>query len=138
MQWVYVLSGLLATVRHHRKFPRCDRCVVSSILGLVLFSGNYFVASNSFAEEVLNIEGGRITGNREQPKVLYIIPWRQPEGASVLDRPIVSQVENVLAPIDRGVALRKINYYQRLKQVNAAGNDSAIEIHTINETQSRN
>ena len=49
------------------------------------------------------LELGRteITGNQELPKVLYIVPWQNPDPGDLLDRPVNSLLDEVLAPIDR-------------------------------------
>jgi hypothetical protein len=59
------------------------------------------------------LELGRteITGNQELPKVLYIVPWQNPDPGDLLDRPINSLLDDVLAPIDRDEFLRQVDYY---------------------------
>jgi hypothetical protein len=55
-----------------------------------------------------------ITGNSELPKVLYIVPW-QPANPGDLDgRPVNSLLDEVLAPVDRDVFLRQVNYFGQL------------------------
>lgn len=77
-----------------------------------------------FSEDsVLSIES-TITGSQEQPKVFYIIPWKSPQGPGDLYRPIVGGVieDQILAPIDREVFQRRIDYYQHLSVSPAAKN----------------
>jgi hypothetical protein len=59
------------------------------------------------------LELGRteITGNQELPKVLYIVPWQNPDPGDLLDRPINSLLDEVLAPVDRDEFLRQVDYY---------------------------
>jgi hypothetical protein len=52
-------------------------------------------------------------GDKEQPSVSYITPWKPPEGPT-LYRPIQSISGNVLAPVDRDVLARSIQYYDEL------------------------
>ncbi len=52
-----------------------------------------------------------ITGNQELPKVLYIVPWQNPDPGDLLDRPVNSLLDEVLAPIDRDEFLRQVEYY---------------------------
>ena len=55
-----------------------------------------------------------IKGNAELPKVLYIVPW-QSAGAGDLDgRPMNSLLDQVLAPVDRDVFLRHVDYFEQL------------------------
>jgi len=62
------------------------------------------------------LELGRteITGNLELPKVLYIVPWQNPDPGDLLDRPVNSLLDEVLAPIDRDEFLRQVDYYEDL------------------------
>ena len=62
------------------------------------------------------LELGRteITGNQELPKVLYIVPWQNPDPGDLLDRPVNSLLDEVLAPIDRDEFLRQVDYYRDL------------------------
>ena len=60
-----------------------------------------------------SLELGRteITGNQELPKVLYIVPWQNPDSGDLLDRPLNSLLDEVLAPVDRDEFLRQVDYY---------------------------
>lgn len=51
-----------------------------------------------------------ITGNQEQPKVLYIVPWQGPGGADQLDGGLQPIVSDVFAPIDRREFQRELKY----------------------------
>lgn len=55
-----------------------------------------------------------ITGNRELPKVMSIVPWKAAEPPSGPDRPMGSLVEAVLAPLDRDVFRREVVYFHDL------------------------
>jgi len=60
-----------------------------------------------------SLELGRaeITGNQELPKVLYIVPWQNPDSGDLLDRPLNSLLDEILAPVDRDEFLRQVDYY---------------------------
>ena len=63
-------------------------------------------------EDVLNAEGITIYGQRELPKVMYIVPWKKTKSAEI-DMPMTeSLVVDVLDPIDPDVFRRKIKYYE--------------------------
>jgi hypothetical protein len=62
------------------------------------------------AEDRANIETTQIVGNRELPKVLYIVPWKKPTPAELAGRAPSSLLDEVLAPIDRDVFRRQINF----------------------------
>lgn len=63
-------------------------------------------------QEVLDAEGITIFGQRELPKVLYIVPWKNME-SSEIDMPVTeSLVADVLNPIDPDVFRREIKYHE--------------------------
>jgi len=62
----------------------------------------------------LRLESTSIRGNQELPKVLYIVPWKDPELAEVSGRPVNSLIDEVLAPVDREVFLRQVRYFDQL------------------------
>jgi hypothetical protein len=63
----------------------------------------------------LELETTDITGNRELPKVLYIVPWKRSDLGDLVGKPANSLVDDVLQPIDREVFLRENRYYDALK-----------------------
>jgi hypothetical protein len=68
----------------------------------------------------VELETTDITGNRELPKVLYIVPWRRSDLGDLVGKPPNSLLDEVLQPIDRDVFLRENRYYDALKP-DAAG-----------------
>ncbi len=62
------------------------------------------------AEDRADLERTQIIGNRELPKVLYIVPWKKPLPGELAGRPTVSVLDEVLAPVDREVFRRQIQY----------------------------
>jgi hypothetical protein len=68
----------------------------------------------------VELETTDITGNRELPKVLYIVPWKRSDLGDLVGRPPNSLLDEVLQPIDREVFLRENRYYDALKP-DAAG-----------------
>jgi len=65
------------------------------------------------AQERIDLES-TFVGDREQPSVSYITPWKPPEGPSKLYRPIKSIAGNALEPIDREVLARSKQFYNDL------------------------
>jgi hypothetical protein len=55
-----------------------------------------------------------ITGNKELPKVMVIVPWKDSLGAGGVIKPTDSLLDDVLQPVDRGVFQRRIRYYGQL------------------------
>ena len=55
-----------------------------------------------------------ITGNKELPKVMVIVPWKDSMGAGGVIKPTDSLLDEVLGPVDRGVFQRQVRYYGQL------------------------
>jgi hypothetical protein len=62
------------------------------------------------AEDRADIDKTQIIGNRELPKVLYIVPWKKPLPEDLSPRPMVSVLDEALAPVDRDVFRRQVRY----------------------------
>ena len=97
---------------------------------LLMFSGSMAVAqeasttvpeTDETADEItavaarLELDTTSVTGNRELPKVLVIVPWKNPELVELTGRPLASLVEEVLSPIDPDVFRRQVDYYNALQ-----------------------
>jgi hypothetical protein len=63
----------------------------------------------------LELEATDITGNRELPKVLYIVPWKRADLGDLIGKPTNSLLDEVLQPLDRDVFQRENRYYDALK-----------------------
>ena len=68
-----------------------------------------------------------VVGNREQPRVMYILPWQQPEGANVKLSPADYLAQDLYQAIDREEFLRELDYRAKL----AAPTEQSDTIHTI-------
>ena len=73
-------------------------------------------AATAKAHDRLDLDSTSITGNRELPKVMSIVPWKEAEPPAGPDRPMNSLVDELLAPIDRDEFRREIAYYRDLTQ----------------------
>ncbi|HEY1282917.1 MAG TPA: hypothetical protein VGE96_00425 [Steroidobacteraceae bacterium] len=60
----------------------------------------------------LELDTTQITGNRELPKVLYIVPWKRSDLGDLVGKPVNSLLDEVLAPVDRDVFKRENRYYR--------------------------
>jgi hypothetical protein len=63
----------------------------------------------------LELQATQITGNRELPRVMYVVPWKHPDPGDLSGRPANSLLDEVLAPVDRDVFQRQNRYYNALK-----------------------
>lgn len=76
--------------------------------------------SSVWAETKLELEATEITGARELPKVLYIVPWKktQPDPRPL---PMRSLVDEILSPVDMDVFRRQVRYHDMTQTSPEAG-----------------
>ncbi len=74
-------------------------------------------ASGQKAPAIDRLELGTatVTGDREQPKVMYIVPWKKSDIGDLSGKPMNSLLDEALAPIDRDEFKREVIYYQAVK-----------------------
>jgi hypothetical protein len=68
----------------------------------------------------LNLDTTTVTGNKELPKVLYIVPWKRSELGELSPQPLNSLLDEVLTPVDRDVFRREVTYYGAMTGTDAA------------------
>jgi len=73
------------------------------------------LAGAATAQDRADIDRTQIIGNRELPKVLYIVPWKKPQPATLSGRPVNSVLDEALAPVDRDVFRRQLDYGSQLQ-----------------------
>lgn len=59
----------------------------------------------------LQLDTTVVTGNRELPKVLYIVPWKKADLGELPAQPFNTLLDEVLSPVDRDVFRREVTYY---------------------------
>ncbi|MFQ6022373.1 MAG: hypothetical protein ACE5NW_06590 [Acidiferrobacterales bacterium] len=67
------------------------------------------------AVDRVDLEGTSIIGNRELPKVLYIVPWKKADVENLMGNPVANLVDEALGPVDREVFRREVQYYDSIK-----------------------
>jgi hypothetical protein len=67
-----------------------------------------------------------ITGNRELPKVMYVVPWKHAEIGDLGGKPLNSLIDEILAPVDRDVFRREINYFDALEGGRKAEGEKSV------------
>jgi hypothetical protein len=74
-------------------------------------------AAKAGADGVDRIELGttEISGNRELPKLMYIVPWQRDQLGKFVGRPPNSLIDEALTPVDRQVFQRQNRYYAALQ-----------------------
>jgi hypothetical protein len=87
---------------------------------LVMFAAT-MVAAPANAVDRADLDRTQIIGNRELPKVLYIVPWKKPLPGDLVGRPVQSMIDEALAPVDRDVFRRQVQYHSLLTNTPATG-----------------
>jgi hypothetical protein len=83
---------------------------------LVMFATLATAAHTVAAQDRAEIDRTQIIGNRELPKVLYIVPWKKPPQGDLSGKPVKSVIDEVMAPIDRDVFRRHAQYDQQIQK----------------------
>ena len=83
------------------------------------------MAFGAAAQDRAEIDRAHIIGNRELPKVLYIVPWKKPGAGDLSGRPLVSVLDEALMPLDREVFRRQVRYDAAIDSRVAAPNSTA-------------
>lgn len=75
------------------------------------------------SNDQLVLDATVVTGNRELPKVMYIVPWKKADLGNLPGQPFNTLLDETLMPVDREVFRREVQYYQVVsgKDLPAAG-----------------
>lgn len=87
--------------------------------GLMIIGSILVFVTGAVAQEARVVLRSTVTGNQEQPKVLYIVPWQQAGTPELIYRPLQTLVEGVFDEVDREEFLRELRYREK---INAALN----------------
>jgi hypothetical protein len=66
------------------------------------------------AQERLEMEGTSIIGNKELPKVLYIVPWKPADKIDLSTPAYSSVLDDALQPLEPDSFRRQVKYYREL------------------------
>src|ERR1700730_8356462 len=67
------------------------------------------------AVDRLELNTATVTGDREQPKVMYIVPWKSSDIGDLSGKPMNSLLDEALAPVDRDEFKREVAYFDVVK-----------------------
>jgi hypothetical protein len=81
--------------------------------------------SASRAMDRLDLDTTQITGNRELPKVMVVVPWKKSDIGDLVGKPVNSLIDEALEPVDREVFRREVDYYGALSPDRPAGGSAA-------------
>lgn len=83
------------------------------------------------ATDRLELGTATVTGDREQPKVMYIVPWKRSDIGDLSGKPMNSLLDEALAPVDRDEFKREVAYFDVVKadtSRNGATNPAANQV----------
>ena len=63
------------------------------------------------------MQGTSIIGNKELPKVLYIVPWKGAEPVELGQPAFTSILDQSLQPVERPTFQRQVRFYETLYPV---------------------
>ena len=63
----------------------------------------------------VDLSTATVTGSQEQPKVMYIVPWKRADIGDNSGKPMNSLLDEALAPVDRDEFKREVAYYDALQ-----------------------
>ena len=66
------------------------------------------------AQERIEMQGTSIIGNKELPKVLYIVPWKGAEPVELGQPAFTSILDQSLLPVERPTFQRQVRFYETL------------------------
>jgi hypothetical protein len=106
------------------------RRAATALVALLALAGAAFAdepatPAQPVAPQRLDLDATSIRGNQELPKVLYIVPWKEPGPAAPGGRPLNSLIDEALAPVDREVFRRQMRYFDQLYGAGATGGSGA-------------
>ena len=101
----------------------------------IIASALLAAAFSAHAQDRADIDKTQIIGNRELPKVLYIVPWKKPLPGNLSGRPVQSVLDEALAPVDREVFRRQVNYSGQVQAQLSAKAEKAAEKAADNKPQ---
>ena len=98
---------------------RLSWLLVLSLPGMVLAADS---ADPAAAEPrgVIRLDETVISGNQELPKVLYILPWRDPNGLPEIDLKAQYSEMDVFRPLYPPAHRRELTYFESLDAVDAS------------------
>jgi hypothetical protein len=77
--------------------------------------GGKAAAGKNTTTDKLELQTATVTGDREQPKVMYIVPWKKSDIGDLSGKPMNSLLDEALAPVDRDEFKREVMYYQAVR-----------------------
>lgn len=87
-------------------------------------------------ETRLELDTAKVTGNRELPRVMAIVPWKKAPPGELPGRPVQSLLDEALAPADRLVMRRQAEQWaavETARQTEFSGTSGGRRATSIEE-----
>ncbi len=69
-----------------------------------------------------------VSGNREQPRVMYILPWQQPGAITIEQEFNAGLTGDLFVPLDREEFVRELNYQAMMNAAQDSDGDEPKDI----------
>jgi hypothetical protein len=90
-------------------------------------------ATGRRSNDRLDLDTTVVTGNRELPKVLYIVPWKKADIGDLPAQPFNTLLDEALTPVDRDVFRREVTYYGAVSAGGDKGNPASASQSAVPE-----
>lgn len=84
----------------------------------------FFASAAAAAQQPTVTLRATVTGNQEQPRVMYILPWQPPEGREYEYTPSQSLADDLFRRLDRGEFVRELEYRDALSSAGSSEDHS--------------
>lgn len=103
----------------------------------VILSALFWVGAAQSEEEIITIEGTRITGNQESPTILYVVPWQPPEVEALEASASIKQLDSSIEPIERSEFRRLLGYHEHFRFVTGSGQNTEQDLPATKDLKIR-
>lgn len=79
------------------------------------------------SNDQLVLDATVVSGNRELPKVMYIVPWKKADLGNLPGQPFNSLLDEALTPVDRDVFRREVAYYRTISAKDHPANQAGVD-----------
>jgi hypothetical protein len=78
-------------------------------------------AATKGSNDRLELDTTTVSGNRDLPKVQYIVPWKKADVGNLPGQPFNTLLDEALTPVDREVFQREVEYYHAVSNKDQPG-----------------
>jgi hypothetical protein len=109
----YLVKSNLQSDMYKKVYKKACKKIKCNVM---VFTILWVLSGTAFAADPIDMKGTNIRGSSELPKILYIVPWKKAELGDILMQAGISMFDDELAPVDRDVFRRQVQYYDILSE----------------------